>query len=227
MTNLYTTIAVKSAPIALQRALSFLGYTKRDVRIEAREETCPSMYTNLAYTSGNALIANLDDAHTCETRRGVFGGNNGYNRPPADVAWDPDFDETRRAVPLDGAIVVGHIGKNSVFVYVHPTTFAERWMRDVARDAALLGDASLLVEAQSEAAGLSDEECAVLYVHHCWKSGDGRKATVKKHATALDSCVARGLIKRASNGACSITTAGKALESVFRKRGEDLAWRAR
>ena len=67
----------------------------------------------------------------------------------------------------------------------------------------------------------------VLYAHQCYKSGESRKAIVSKNAAALESCIARGLIKRSKNGACAITVEGKAMDDLFRKVGENLAYSQR
>lgn len=219
-----TTIARKDAPAGLATALRALAARGNDVVIAACERAYVRTDSQV-YTCANALVLNLDDASSVTTRRGVWGGNNGFNRPPADRAWDPVFDDQERDVPVGGAIVVGLIGRY-VWVFVHPTTFAERFVKnDVARDAMLEGRTDALDAIRSADADLSDAECAILYVHCAYKSGEYRKRVVRAYASALESCVARGLIKRAANGACSISVAGKALRDVYRQRGESLAMR--
>lgn len=74
---------------------------------------------------------------------------------------------------------------------------------------------------------LSDDECAVLYAHRALKSGPGRRAVVQAHAAGLESLVTRGLVKRAANGACQITTAGVALRDQWDRRGQALAYKVR
>lgn len=224
LSDVVTHVLVKNLPMSLKNALAQFGYSKKDIKIHANSSVVPSCNSQV-HTCANAVIANLDDPTTMTFRRGQWGGNNGFNRPLGDRAFDPVFDMERRDVPVGGAIIVGMI-TSVVWVHVHPDTFAERFTRhEVARDALLEGRMSDALTIQSEADSLTDAECAILFVHYCWKSGDGRKATVKRYPEALEACVSRGLIKRAKNGACTITTEGKALESTFRRRGERLAER--
>lgn len=220
-----TTIAIKKLPPGLAKAVLALSPKGHDIKIETAERATPSC-SSQAYTCANALVTDLDNPASVTVRRGVWGGDNGFNKAPADSAWDPVFDREAREVPIGGAILVGMVGR-WCSVYVHPTTFAERWIKhDVARDAVLEGRADEACNVLSEATPLTDEECAILYAHKSFKSGEYRKRVVAKYTSALESCVARGLIKRANNGACTITTEGKALEDLFRKRGESLAWKA-
>lgn len=220
-----TTVTIKSLPAGLARAIALLDPKGRDVEIEAKETAYVSSDSQ-CYMVRNAIVPDLDVAFSVQTRTGVWGGNNGFNKPPADRAWDPIFDDQPRDVPLGGAIVVGTVGR-FCSVYVHPTTFAERYIKnDVVRDALLEGRTSDAAAIASDDANLSDEECAILYAHVCYKSGEYRKRVTTKYTAALESCVARGLVKRASNGACTATVAGKALRNVWDKRGEAMAWRS-
>lgn len=201
-----------------------MNHKGRDVKIEARETAIPSTYTNLAKYNVNALVPNLDDAATVKSRTGVWGGDNGYNRAPEDTAWDPVFDREAKPVPIGGAIVVGHKG-DSCSVYVHPITFAERYVPHAAMRDAMLEGRTEFGAIRDEANALTDGECAVLYAHWGYKSGDSRKRVVARYADALETCIARALISRNAKGSCAITTAGKALSDTWRKRGEDLAYR--
>ncbi len=225
MSNPTTTVAIRSLPPGLARAIKHCAPKGRDVKIESRAEAVPSSYSSDARNNVNALVPNLDDASTVVTRVGVFGGDNGYNKAPADRSWDPCFDRERREVPLGGAIVVGQ-REGTVWIYVHPTTFAERYVtHDVARDALLEGrsdDASAIL---TEASGLSDEECAVLYAHSALKSGEYRRRVTTRFPAELEACVSRGLIKRSVNGSCSISLAAKAMRDVWNRRGENLVWK--
>ena len=219
-----TTITISKLPPGLAKAVLALAPKGRDIKIKAAERATPSC-SSQTYHSANALVGDIDNSASVTVRRGVWGGDNGFNKAPVDTAWDPVFDREAREVPVGGAILVGTIGR-FCSVYVHPTTFAERWVKhDVARDAILEGRDEEASEMLSEATPLTDAECAILYVHLAYKSGEYRKRVVAKYTPALESCVTRGLIKRASNGACAITTEGKALEDLFRKRGEALAWK--
>jgi hypothetical protein len=219
--ELKTTIAIKDLPAGLVRAIRYLSPKGRDVTIEARG-TAHVSTNSQSYTCANALVYDIDHAATVVERSGVWGGNNGFNKPPLDRAWDPVFDDQSREVPLGGAIVVGTIGRYCS-VYVHPTTYAERWIKhDVVRDAVLEGRFEEAATLQSEANPITDEECAVLYAHHYYKSGEYRKRVVARYSAALETCIANGWIKRSVNGACTITVAGKSLEQAFR---ESLAWK--
>jgi hypothetical protein len=221
---MYTTIKIKDASPGLAAAIRALAPKGLDVKIEARAQIVPSTDSQV-YHVANAIVADLDNAGSVTVRRGVWGGNNGFNKPPADRAWDPIFDDQPRDVPIGGAVLVGTVGRFCT-IAVHPETFAVRFTsHDVVRDALLEGRIVDAAAVLAESHALTDEECAVLYVHKAYKSGEYRKRVVARYAGALDSCVSRGLIKRATNGACTITTAGKAMESTFRKRGEALAYR--
>lgn len=221
---LITTIAIKNLPAGLARAVAALNPKGNDVKIEARATAYASTNSQM-YHVANALVTDLDNPDSVTVRRGVWGGDNGFNKAPADRAWDPVFDDQPRDVPLGGAILVGTIGR-FCSIYVHPETFAVRFCTsDVARDAIIEGrtsEASMILDTER---ALTDDECAILYAHHCYKSGEYRQRVVKRYTTALESCITRGFIKRAKNGACQITTQGKALEASFRKRGESLAMR--
>lgn len=220
-----TTVTVKSLPRGLAAALRFMGHTKRDVKITAKEITCVLGGVSQTYTAANVLVPDLDNEASIVGRRGVWGGNNGYNRAPADRTWDPVFDQDGRyPVPVGGAIVVGLIGR-WIDVMVHPETFARFVAHEVARDALLEGRTDLASAILASDTPLTDEECAILYAHKAFKSGDYRKRVITRLPDALETCVTRGLIKRASNGACTITTQGKALEDTWRKRGESIAWK--
>lgn len=219
-----TTIQTSKLPAGLAAAIGpFTGATT--ITIEARASVTPSTDSQ-SRTCANAVVGDIDNLHGIVRRTGAWGGNNGFNKPPADRAWDPVFDDQPRDVPLGGAVVVGTYGGHAR-VYVHPTTFAERFLDGAARDAFLEGRPEELAVIRANEADLTDGMCAVLYAHVALKSGDARKSVVRAHAADLESCIARGLIKRASNGACTATAEGRALRDVWEKPGQAIAYAIR
>lgn len=217
-----TTIAIKDLSPGLAKAVNAMNPKGRDVTITARDSAVPSTDSQI-YHVANVIVADIDNPATVTVRRGVWGGNNGFNKPPADVAFDPVFDNTSRPVPVGGAIVVGTIGRYCN-VYVHTQTFALRFTRhEVVRDALLEGRTAEAQAIQANEAELTDAECAILYAHGALKSGEYRKRVVTAFSAALEACISRGLIKRSANGACAITTQGKAMRDAWRNRGEKVS----
>ena len=181
--------------------------------------------TAIALRIENLNVPILADSN-CYRVHGQFGGRNGYNRPRVKTSpsqWDPDFDQDSKPVPPNGAIVCSS-GERFVYVTVTPATFATM-VAPTSADAMVAGDAALegrtdVAEGLAQAAlastlaALSDDECSVLYAHGCLKSF-ARKRLVDGRASALESLVSRGMIKRSSNGATQITTLGKAQRVVW------------
>lgn len=220
-----TVVSISDLPAGLRAAVEPFAGKRGAVKIHCEDTVYPSTDSR-TYTCANVIVFDLDDPSGNTMRRGVWGGNNGFNRAPIDRAWDPVFDTERHPVPVGGAVVVGTLG-DYCFVSVHTTTFAERFVtNDVARDALLTGRLDEYRAIVDQAAPLTDEECAILYGLSCLTSA-GRKPILAAYPEALDSCVQRGFAKRAKNGASQATAQGKALEGSWRKRGEALAWKVR
>ena len=109
---------------------------------------------------------------------------------------------------------------------MHPETFAVRFVKsEIARDALLDGRLDDAATILTQDAGLTFDECAVLYAHSHLKSGEYRRRMTATRGAAIASCVARGLLKQSKNGATAITTEGKALETVWYRQGQEASFR--
>lgn len=177
-------IETRNLPQSIQEALKSVGYARKDIRVEARETismACP------ASDGCRAFVILLDiDTGRKETKWGSWGGANIFNRDNA-----VDLDTETRPMPVGACVIQGSEGGNRpvyATVYLHPSRIALE-----------LGDGS-----NPE---LSKEEQAV--IDAMGYTSAYRKPILDKYPKAVDSLVAKGLIKRNKAGACSITTEGK------------------
>lgn len=181
-----TTVHVATAelPATLQQALAAVRFHRKDIGIEARPTTSIQDFGADGCRSFVVLVDLMSGRF--EVQYGSWGGPNAY------AGNAVDRDDTEYTIPSSGAVIRGREGGGrpvSASIIVHPGSMAP-----------------LL----PPAADTTDDEQRVLYAYAALKSGPYRQECLRKvDPTVIDSMVARGMLKRASNGATSITTAGK------------------
>ena len=181
---------VRELPEVLQRALSSVGYGRKDVEIRASEKE--SLFC--AGGDGNrgfAILVNLSTG-ACETHMGSWGGS---------TPWNPnnavDLDDREYTLPVGGAVIKGSEGGGRpvyATITLHPDNMAK-----------------FLPAGPT----LTDAEKQILWAFKTLKSGPYRQSALAgSRKEDLDVLVSRGMLKRSSNGATAITTAGRnALEA--------------
>jgi hypothetical protein len=212
----------KLAP-AIQTALRQACFTKPDVRIEARTHVCIRGAAGQGQRALASLVEDMHDVNTVTTHVGSYGGANPFT---SRGDWDPDWDDTAKLVPVNGAIVTGTQG-GYVTVTVHPLTLARMiaptsYDTMVASDAAIDGNltqaatiAHTAIEAALSATQLTEEECYTLYTYGALKSGEYRQRALRGLSHVVENLIARGMLRRAANGATQITTLGKACRAQW------------
>jgi hypothetical protein len=179
-------IPVASLPPSLRNALAEVGYGRTDIAVKASERE--------AFSSGGAsgcrsfaVMVNLATGEFKVTY-GSWGGPNMFVRNAVDC------DMTEYDIPANGAVIMGSEGGGRptyASISVAPSTLAPMLPAVPALD---------------------EHDNAILNAIGGLKSGPYRKealARIPGLNDRLDSLVAKGLLKRSSNGATSITTAGK------------------
>lgn len=236
------TVTVKSLPIGIRNVLDNVGYKRPDVALCAKDAVYIRGLGGNGFRCHASIVANVDTIGG-EQLWGSWGGPNMFASSAANPV---DSEREPRAVPELGAVVTGSAGGSrpvSATVYVRPLVFLRLVEPSndamvVARDAIEAGRAvppELLAEAMTTpSTALSPLLAAVLEVFCGIKGGhrpqylaelaDGRKNGTRISpppgaaavADAVETLVSYGYLKRASNGATSVTTKGK----NARPRGE-------
>lgn len=203
-------VKVKELPASLQRALSNQGYARPDVEVKSAETYTLDPGTAFEGSRGFCAAVNLATGQS-ESVKGSWGGANAFER-------SIDHDQTDRPIVPNMAVIKGESGGRGTFarVIVAPSTLA-----------ALL---------PAPSAELTDAQAVILAVFKQCKSfarmDEARRYGIKnaQYAEAVKECVAKGLIKQASNGATQITTEGKnAVSGIVsgRLRAIESAYRAK
>jgi hypothetical protein len=184
---------VKELPPALQAALASVGYRRQDVAVEVRERAS-------RFASGGAgcrafcAVVHLVTGQT-KLERGSWGGANAFN--PGNAV---DLDAGTYLIPPNVAVINGSEGGGRpvcASITISPANAA-----------------ALLPCADDE---LTDRAGWILYCFSALNSrgrADEFERRPRPSEAELDELAARGLLKRARNGATRITTAGRnALEA--------------
>jgi hypothetical protein len=189
-------VAVKDLPQVVQSALISVGYGCKDIQVKVQT----SVQLSGAGGSGRRSFAILVDlaANKYHVETGSWGGQNMFDR-----ANPVDNDFSSLPLPGNGAAIIGSQGGG------HPV-FAR-----------LVIPRSMVAKIITADRGpeLSPVERVALGCYKSLKSGPYRQealARAKVTPAMLDSLVARGYLKRSSNGATQITTAGKNLAGDYR-----------
>ncbi|HEY4266722.1 MAG TPA: hypothetical protein VGM94_00890 [Galbitalea sp.] len=181
-------LRVSDLPASLRGALESVSYAKVDIAVEAQTEVSIRALGGDGYQAF-AVIVNLETGQT-GTHWGSWGGPNAFSSDTNPV----DADGRMHAIPVNGAAITGRRGGGrSVLatIHVHPDNLAKL----------LPGDTS----------ELSLRERYVLHVYDGIKSSYRAEYLrfIKGRDALVMSLVERGYLKRNSNGATQITTAGK------------------
>jgi hypothetical protein len=175
-------IEVSTLPDSLRSALSSVDYHTKDIRIEAKEKV--SLFdAGGAGRRGFVIIVDLA-TERCERHDGSWGGANPYC-PNNQV----DLDTKEYVLPEGCAVIHGAIG--------YPRTFANITLHP-----------RNIIPSLEKGSNLSEEKKRILSYFRCLTSA-GRKEYLRGKEVILDELVSLGYLKRAKNGAMSITTAGK------------------
>jgi len=180
-------IEVKNLPAALQSALSSVGYHRADVKVSAADTVSLQDFGSEGCRSFVCLV-NLDTGE----RKTTYGSWGGPGLGSAGNAVDSDSRQHR--IPPNGAVISGAEGRGApvyASVKVNPANLAK-----------------LL----PPSADVTEKEKGILRAFVQLKAGEYRKAELSRLDTAsedLEALVSKGLLKRSSNGATQVTTAGK------------------
>lgn len=185
MTTTY--IPTSKLPAVVQNALENVGYHRKDIGVNARESVSIACSGGDGYR-GFAVIINLGTGE----RQFLYGSWGGAN------PWNPtnrvDLDTQEHTIPVNGCVILGSEGGSRpvyASVYVRPDA---------------------IVAMLPPAVDATEDEKRVLYAYRGLKSGPYRKEFLDKIPNVtkiVDDLVARGLLKRAKNGATQITTEGR------------------
>lgn len=187
-------VKVSDLPQAVQSALESVGYGRKDIQVKTSKDVV------LSGSGGSgrqafATLVNLDNGRS-QTVRGSWGGQNMFDkRNPV------DNDNRPYPLPPNGVAVVGvRGGGQPVWAQLHiPSSMTER-----------------ILPGKPES--VTDTERAVLGAYKSLKSGPYRQDSLRYAGctdAVIDGLVARGLLKRARNGATQITTEGKNLAGEY------------
>ena len=179
---------VKDLPETIQRVLSTLGYTRADIELEVSESVSPAVGGGDGLR-GFCCIMNIETGQF-DTKMGSWGGSNAFN-PNNQV----DQDLNSYVIPNNVAVIKGTSG-GSRPVYASITLSPNN-----------------IIKALPEKIELSPRDKWLMYTFKALTSA-GRKnewerENDKPSESDLKRFVDSGWIKRASNGACQITTEGK------------------
>jgi len=212
----FVVTSIAQLPERIRAELQNVGYHKADITVQSRDHV---QIASAGAAGEQAFAVILHENGKRESYYGSWGGPNiasGTNR--VDNLTAPPV-----VPPAKGAIIVGRMGRKSVYavVIMAPTefcAFAAPADADIVHDAMAVGrtDAVNALLGRPDDA-LSDTDRRVLYCYGALKSGEYRRnalAEISRQfscdaAAIADSLVQRGYLKRAANGATQITTQGK------------------
>lgn len=201
---------VKELPGTLQAALASVGYGRADIGIRTAETYSMRCSGGDGY---RAFVVAVNLA-TGEAQRatGSWGGANMFNpRNPVDL------DGQERPLPPGFAVISGHEGGGRpvyASVEVHPSTMAPLLPSAPAAELSALEQTVLEVISGYTSAGRKNEWERMAERVLPWTApyAERQAAAKKMHAdiaSAQDRLVSLGLVKRAKNGAMTITTEGR------------------
>ena len=211
-------VDVKSLPVGLRAALSQAQITTGSVALKASDDVSVSSFANDGQRAFATVVSDISRNCIMPMLVGSYGGRNGFTTTPLDRMSDAGL----QSIPENGAIVTGTIGKYAT-IALRPATYVSIVApgSDFVEIVANAGSDALEIArsvADLAKGGLSDGEAWTLYAFSGFKShyrkeylGRLRDKTANAAGTdaIVDSLVARGYLKRASNGATQITTSGR------------------
>lgn len=200
-------VPVKTIDATIQRALSAIGYKRKDIEVR------PTSTISAAQASGNgrrAFIILVDvNAGTYQIQKGSWGGANMFNqRNPVDL------DTATRPMPVNGVVIEGYEGE-SVWaeIKVHPNMLPKFLPAGNTDKPELTPEllAGLACLASCKASYRKDSYSrwqASGYFSNYRNLGDHVGATTN-YAKVMQRLVELGLAKENKAGAIAITMEGK------------------
>jgi hypothetical protein len=185
-------VEVKTLVPAVQDALKAVGYGAKDIQVIVADSVSPSVAGGSGQR-GFVTVINLTTGKR-DHMRGSWGGANMFN--PNNTV---DLDTGKYVIPTDGVVIKGTTG--------HPRTFATLYTTAMGH----------FLPSGDDSEVLTDEELSALYCHKSIKGGEYRRDEMRRRnvsASAVDSLVDRGYLKRNKAGAVSITTKGKNASTI-------------
>lgn len=179
-------VLVEALPIVVRTVLKQHGYHRKDVSLTARESVSIAGGGGAKGQREYTSIVNLDSLNV-DTHIGSWGGPNPFN-PTNKV----DLGDEQITLDDHTVVIKGSSGYRSfATVYMNPN-LAGKFM--------------------PEPEEVSENEASILRAYGHLKSGPYRKEAIQRitnHQAIIDGLVARGMLKRAKNGATRITTKGR------------------
>lgn len=181
-----THVDTKTLPSQVQSALHAVGFRRRDIAVEPSE----TFHMPSAYGDGYRAFAVVLNMGTGERKgfSGSWGGANPFE--PRSI----DHDTAEHSIPINGCAILGQEGGGrpvSARLVVRPDQISK------------------FLPAPAET---TERERRILAIFDGIKAGPYRReelARVDASEAEIAGLVSRGFLKVASNGATSITTAGK------------------
>jgi len=187
-------IDVRECPPHVRAALEAVGYGARDIALEAAETFSPASEAGKG-SRGFCAIVNLATGER-EILRGSWGGSNPFT--------SSHVDDNRESLPMpaNAAVIKGQTGYPRTFarILVHPDALPR-----------------LLPAGADDRESLSESEAQAIYCFAAIKGGAYRREELARRrvsAETVESLITRGYLKRARNGATSITLKGKNARTV-------------
>jgi hypothetical protein len=177
-------VNVRDLPEVLSSALSTCSYAKPNVQILIKEKESVQGAGMQGYRSF-AMIVNMSTGESKQLQ-GSWGGSNPFN--PTNVV---DNNDQVYVIPKDMAIILGFTGGSSGITHA-TITFSPHNILPIL----------------TCAPDVSNEEQKLLAIMRGYKPAY-RKPYLDAKKELVNSLVERGYIKRASNGALSLTVSGK------------------
>ncbi len=178
-------VKVKSLWKALRYALLMVGYNKMDIEVRESATVTLQEYGGDGYRHFAAVL-NVDTGKL-DIHKGSWGGPNAY-----DTGNIIDNDDGIFEIPSNVVVIKCYEGGASGGV----------------RATIIVAPGSGLVNVPREENELSDTEKKVLYIMRAYVGGY-RKEALTAHGQTVSELVEKGYIKRAKNGALSLTLKGK------------------
>lgn len=181
-----TYLLVRDLPHALQRALSRVGYGRKDIELSHAESVSIASSGGDGYKAF-ALVVNLSTG-ACAEHWGSWGGANMFN--PRNAV---DLDTRQHTLPPDGAVIRGSIGGGKPVC------------------ASITVSPACKILALPPAAEITPRQLAILSVVCGIKGGYRREYFSRGNVQPgeIDALVSAGLLTRNKAGAVSATTAGR------------------
>lgn len=181
-------LKVKELPPAMIRALSDVGYGRKDIEIKIQEKIEPRP-PSADGRKGFVAVCFLDDSAKVEIRWGSYGGSNPFTKSVDDIQGSIDIP--RNVAFILGLSSGGHGYPAYATAHVHPGNMNPS-----------------LLPAPSD---ISDREKKILAIFKSLKSSYRKEYLdqMKVKNEEIQSLIDRGFLKKNKAGSISITVEGK------------------